>query len=257
MEKFSYGLEFYKNNIYKLEDTALFKRKVREAEKIEKVLFNIIPNIEVVRKYILRSYCFNKKITFKDRVNFIKGLILADSVINYNDIFEFGEHLENQVNAYSNETNWKELGYVIDLNNTNIVNDSFDKNNYIETFTSDEFNIDSFYDYLSEEKVESDNEIITEEDIDEDTIKETVDFDELNFRNISITSKEKLDLFIQNKNNIINEIIRRKEIPIQEEKMVKKGMNVWLNYALTFMKDLYNIRINTLTYQAKNASDYL
>lgn len=50
MEKFSYGLEFYKNNIYKLEDTNLFKRKVKEAEKIEKVLFNTLSNIELVRK---------------------------------------------------------------------------------------------------------------------------------------------------------------------------------------------------------------
>lgn len=256
MEKFSYGLEFYKNNIYKLEDTNLFKRKVKEAEKIEKVLFNIIPNIEIVRKYVFRSYCFDKKIAFKDRVNFIKGLILADSVIDYNDIFEFGEHLENQVNAYSNETNWKELGYVINLNNPDIVNDFFDKNNYIETFTSDEFDIDRYNDYLNE-KIKLNNEVITEEDIDEDTIKETVDFDELNARTISVTSKEKLDFFIQNKNNIINEIIRRKEIPVQEEKMVKKGMNAWLTYALTSMEDLYNIRINTLTYKVKNASDYL
>lgn len=74
MEKFSYGLEFYKNNIYKLEDTNLFKRKVKEAEKIEKVLFNTIPNIELVRKYVLRSYYFDKKITFEDRIDFINDL---------------------------------------------------------------------------------------------------------------------------------------------------------------------------------------
>lgn len=256
MEKFSYGLEFYKNNIYKLEDTALFKRKVKEAEKIEKVLFNTIPNLELVRKYIFRSYCFDKKITFTNRVNFIKGLILADSVIDYNDIFEFGEHLENQTGAYSNQTNWKELGYFIDLDNLDILNNSFDENNYIETFSSDEFDIDRFNDYLNAE-TESDNEIITKEDYNEDTIKETYDFDELNSKNISLPSKEKLDLFIQNKNNIINEIIRRKEIPVQDQQMVKKGMNAWLTYALTSMEDLYNIRINTLTYQAKNASDYL
>ena len=63
MEKFSYGLEFYKNKIYKLEDTDLFKSKIKEAEKIEKVLFNTLSNIELVRKYVLRSYYFDKKIT--------------------------------------------------------------------------------------------------------------------------------------------------------------------------------------------------
>ena len=81
MEKFSYGLEFYKNNIYKLEDTNLFKRKVKEAEKIEKVLFNTIPNIELVRKYVLRSYYFHKikKIHIQKMINdkkLIKPLIL-------------------------------------------------------------------------------------------------------------------------------------------------------------------------------------
>ena len=93
MEKFSYGLEFYKNNIYKLEDTNLFKRKVKEAEKIEKVLFNTLSNIELVRKYVLRSYYFDKKITFEDRIDFIKGLILADNVISYKDAFEFCEEI--------------------------------------------------------------------------------------------------------------------------------------------------------------------
>lgn len=34
-------------------------------------------------------------------------------------------------------------------------------------------------------------------------------------------------------------------------------MNKWLDYVLTTMNDLYNIRINTLTYQVKNTSDYL
>ena len=65
MEKFSYGLEFYKNKIYKLEDTDLFKSKIKEAEKIEKVLFNTLSNIELVRKYVLRSYYFDKKSLLK------------------------------------------------------------------------------------------------------------------------------------------------------------------------------------------------
>ena len=54
MEKFSYALEFYNRSLYSLDDTNLFKRKIKEAEKIERVLFDIIPNIDLVRKYILR-----------------------------------------------------------------------------------------------------------------------------------------------------------------------------------------------------------
>ena len=39
--------------------------------------------------------------------------------------------------------------------------------------------------------------------------------------------------------------------------MVREGMNKWLDYVLTTMNDLYNIRVTTLTYKSKNASDYL
>ncbi len=115
MEKFSYGLEFYKNNIYKLEDTNLFKRKVKEAEKIEKVLFNTLSNIELVRKYVLRSYYFDKKITFEDRIDFIKGLILADNVISYKDAFEFCEEIQDQMKVYKYDTVWKRNGYFMDF----------------------------------------------------------------------------------------------------------------------------------------------
>lgn len=258
MEKFSYGLEFYKNNIYKLEDTNLFKRKVKEAEKIEKVLFNTIPNIELVRKFVLRSYYFNKKITFKNRIDFIKGLILADNVISYADVFEFSDHLENQVSVYPNETDWKNLGYVIDMTNPELLNE---ENTFklIETFSSDEFNIDDFYDYYQDSESETSDEIITEkeENDDEEIYKDTISFDELDSNRISVSSKQKLDLFIQNKNNIINEIIKRKNILPENQKMVREGMNKWLDYVLTAMNDLYNIRVTTLTYKSKNASDYL
>lgn len=257
MEKFSYGLEFYKNNIYKLEDTDLFKRKVKEAEKIERVLFNTIPNIELVRKYVLRSYSFDKKITFKDRIDFIKGLILADNVISYTDVFEFSDHLENQVDAYPNETDWKNLGYVIDMTNLELLSEE-NTFNLIETFSSDEFNVDDFYDYYQDSESETTDEIITEkEENDEEVYKDTISFDELDSNRISVSSKQKLDLFIQNKDNIINEIIKRKNISSESQKMVRKGMNKWLDYVLTTMNDLYNIRVSTLTYKAKNASDYL
>ena len=93
IEKFSYALEFYNRSLYSLDDTNLFKRKIKEAEKIERVLFDIIPNIDLVRKYILRSYKFDKRITFTNRLDFIKGLILADSIVSYDDVLKFSDHI--------------------------------------------------------------------------------------------------------------------------------------------------------------------
>ena len=45
MKRFSYDLEFYKNNLFDLDNIKLFKRKVKEAKEIESFFWNIIPNI--------------------------------------------------------------------------------------------------------------------------------------------------------------------------------------------------------------------
>lgn len=162
------------------------------------------------------------------------------------------------MSVYPNETDWKNLGYVIDMTNPELLNE---ENTFklIETFSSDEFNIDDFYDYYQDSESEMSDEIITEkeENDDEEIYKDTISFDELDSNRISVSSKQKLDLFIQNKNNIINEIIKRKNILPENQKMVREGMNKWLDYVLTAMNDLYNIRVTTLTYKSKNASDYL
>ena len=125
MEKFSYALEFYNRSLYSLDDTNLFKRKIKEAEKIERVLFDIIPNIDLVRKYILRSYKFDKRITFTNRLDFIKGLILADSIVSYDDVLKFSDHIENQLKFGIRETLWKEKGLAIDPTNKDILDGKF------------------------------------------------------------------------------------------------------------------------------------
>lgn len=162
------------------------------------------------------------------------------------------------MSVYPNETDWKNLGYVIDMTNPELLNE---ENTFklIETFSSNEFNIDDFYDYYQDSESETSDEIITEkeENDDEEIYKDIISFDELDSNRISVSSKQKLDLFIQNKNNIINEIIKRKNILPENQKMVREGMNKWLDYVLTTMNDLYNIRVTTLTYKSKNASDYL
>ena len=112
MERFSYALEFYNNKFYDLNNVNLFKRKVNEAERIEEFFSSIIPNIDCVRMYILRSYRFNKKYNFKNRINYIKGLIFADNVIDFNDIIEFerlynGENLKRIPIQYKDYAVWE------------------------------------------------------------------------------------------------------------------------------------------------------
>ena len=73
MEKFSYGLEFYKNNIYKLEDTNLFKRKVKEAEKILDELREKVDN---------SKYHFGIK-TYKDFTGEVNEDVLHNDFVVY------------------------------------------------------------------------------------------------------------------------------------------------------------------------------
>ena len=250
MEKFSYGLEFYKNKIYKLEDTDLFKSKIKEAEKLEKVLFTTIPNIELVRKYVLRSYYFDKKITFEDRIDFIKGLILADNVISYKDVFEFCEEIQDQMKVYKYDTVWKQNGYFMDSSKIYLPSEEDDYIDVSEIYSVEEID-GSFYDKIPD-------------------LKNVFDIGWIECASCIGVSKEgktaevvssgffqKLNKFIENKDYIINEIINHKNIPKDRQEMVRKGMDKWLDYVFGIMKDSYDIRVATLTYKAKNASDYL
>lgn len=264
MEKFSYALEFYNRSLYSLDDTNLFKRKIKEAEKIERVLFDIIPNIDLVRKYILRSYKFDKRITFTNRLDFIKGLILADSIVSYDDVLKFSDHIENQLKFGIRETLWKEKGLAIDPTNKDILDGKFcDDVKIIEIYgsslnlnnksnkESDDYEDESYENnYSKSENCEDENY-----DYYKDSIYYSYYVDDKKM--INITSSQKLDIFKRNKDNIVNEIIKRKNIPEKSQKMVKRGMNKWLGYVLSAMEDLYNMRCATLTYKAKNASDYL
>ena len=250
MEKFSYGLEFYKNKIYKLEDTDLFKIKIKEAEKIEKVLFNTLSNIELVRKYVLRSYYFDKKITFEDRIDFIKGLILADNVISYKDAFEFCEEIQDQMKVYKYDTVWKRNGYFMDSSKIYLPSEEADYIDISEIYSVDEID-SSIFDKVPELKSVYDMGWIGCDSC--IGISGEGKTDEVN----SSGFFQKLNKFIENKDYIINEIINHKNIPKDRQKMVRKGMDKWLDYVLSIMKDSYDIRVATLTYKAKNASDYL
>ena len=227
MEKFSYALEFYNRSLYSLDDTNLFKRKIKEAEKIERVLFDIIPNIDLVRKYILRSYKFDKRITFTNRLDFIKGLILADSIVSYDDVLKFSDHIENQLKFGIRETLWKEKGLAIDPTNKDILDGKFcDDVKIIEIYgsslnlndksnkESDDYEDEGYEDnYSKSENCEDENY-----DYYKDSIYYSYYVDDKKM--INITSSQKLDIFKRNKDNIVNEIIKRKNInshmPAQE-----------------------------------------
>ena len=255
MERFSYDLEFYKNNLFDLDNIKLFKRKVKEAKEIESFFWKIIPNIEYIRKYILRSYYMNKSYGKITRIRYIKGLILADSIIDFDDIREFSSIVSENIFIEDKITLWRNKEYVKDSLDEQILNDKYQDTslNVIESIN----NVDPLYidDYIDEE---------IEDDIGTTLLKITSDNSEYTGENeilsenyVPMSLEQKIYEFKKNKSKIINDIIKIKNISKEEEKIVKKGMRDWLNFAIDSLETIYKLKINSLTLNDKNLYKYL
>lgn len=263
MDKFSYGIEFYKNELFDLENVNLFKRKVKEATEIEKFFSNIILNKDAIRMYILRSYKMNKTFGKINRIKYIKGLIYADNIIDFNDIKEFANLLENKVFLQSKNSVWRNKGYIEDSSNNDFLEGEFDncKLNVIELF-------DSYYDYYNSYDMNDTNfsEFDSDDDNEEKAISQMLDssnedyndeFEDMSENLIPISVIEKINIFKENKEKIINDIIIKKHIDNEDKKIVRKGIEDWFNFSIESIQDLYSIRINSLILKDENLSNYL
>lgn len=260
MERFSYALEFYNNKFYDLNNVNLFKRKVNEAERIEEFFSSIIPNIDCVRMYILRSYRFNKKYNFKNRINYIKGLIFADNVIDFNDIIEFESLLEDKILIEEKKSVWKNKGFIEDTLNEDFLEGEFENNDLdlIELFSSYVPSFSNEEDINKEELEENEKmdptilQMLCDNDDDYDD-----EFEDASSDFVPIGACEKINQFIENKDKIINEIIERKSIDVKSEKMVRKGIKDWLDFSINSIQNLYNLKIKSLKLKDENISKYL
>lgn len=259
MEKFSYALEFYNNKFYDLNNVNLFKRKVNEAERIEEFFSSIIPNIDCVRMYILRSYRFNKKYNFKNRINYIKGLIFADNVIDFDDITEFEKAMDDKIYIEAKKSVWKNKGYVEDALCEDFLEGEFEDNalNLIELFGSyvPSFSDDDITSVNFEKDDEEMNPTILQMLCNNDDYDD--EFEDVSSDFVPMSACEKINQFIENKDKIINDIIERKSIDVKNEKMVRKGIEDWLDFSINSIQDLYNLKIKSLKLKDENISKYL
>ena len=175
---------------------------------------------------------------------------MEDNIISYTDVFEFCEEIQDLMKVYKYDTVWKQNGYFMDSSEIYL---PFEETDYIdvsEIYSVDEID-GSIFDKAPELKniydmgwIGCDSCIGISGEGKKDEVNSSGFF-------------QKLNKFIENKDYIINEIINNKNIPKDRQEMVRKGMDKWLDYVLSIMKDSYDIRVATLTYKAKNASDYL
>lgn len=154
MEKFSYAYEFYKENIYELDDIKFYENKVKEAEKVEEYYSKILPNISIIRPYIIMSYKLEKVIGYKNRVRYVRGLIYASDYIDFND----AANITSDINMFYEKgliipkfkktSIWNVMEYVESSNYTKILSGNIDElikleEDYDEELSDEELEIEN------------------------------------------------------------------------------------------------------------------
>ena len=269
MVKFNYGLYFYKENIYSLNNPKLFGIRVTEAEEIDEYFSQIMPNIDHVRPYILLSYRMNKNIRDLDRINYIIGLIYANNYIDMNDVEQLPQQFEAYDSYYGLETSlfktsiWNESGFRKDTNDL--------KNNlHILSRKETDENISKYIENHQDIKFtgliknsglnklnDTTTSVYDEEDEEEKEVEEEMYNNEL----FEISIEAKIDIYKNHAKKYIKDCIKsgikNKTIYEEDVKMVKAGMNAWFRYVFDIMDDLVEIRNKTFELRNENICDFL
>lgn len=269
MGKFSYTLELYKNNIFGIDNESDQKKLLnaaKDAEKIEKYFSNV-PNVDLLRENIILSYKFDKYIDYKDRINFIRGLVYGRRYIDISDIYDFLDSINEEPVRYES-TIFHEKGdstYMSDF-----FMDAFyeDMNTTYEVYREEQLRKlsekddnkprKSFY-TLTDTMSNEDEDDYDDEENAKNAVKEMEE--ELNIGLINLTPREKLEAFKDNFENYITEIIERKNITKEEENRGRQfiiiGMRKWVEYAFSIMDDLIEIGDNKRKLLSRDLSQFI
>ena len=249
MEKFSYALEFYYRKIFDLKNVDLFSKKVNEATKVENYFSKKILNLEYLREYIIKSYLFEPELEEVDRINYIKGLIYASDIIDYEDALKFFNDLNKNLYVTKKMTLLEQMNYMEDTSNDDFLHGIYNsaRSKYIEIHCD----IPRFDNEDECYETDQDFNIVSCD------YENTMDFEELpeNFEPVSMSHQ--LFEFKNNVPKIIDEIIKRNHINKNDSGMVRLGAERWLTFYLSFMEHGYNSKIKSLEYENENLSDYL
>lgn len=268
MEKFSYTLELYKSKIFNIdtdEECEKLKKASQDAEKIESYFSNV-PNKEILRENIILSFWFNKHMDYKDRINYIRGLVYSRRYIDYKDVFLLLDAIEQDI-PVRETTIFEEKG------NTTFMEQDF----FLEAFYEDIRS--NFENYVEEQKRKNDDENIetgkryimidNEDDIgmdDEEVrheIQNTVESLEEELANgmIDLTPKEKVEQFEDNFERYIDIMLKRKnvteDINNRGREYIVIGMRDWFYYIIGIMKDMIEIDKNQKKILSKDLSQFI
>ena len=273
MEKFSYALEFYRENLYSLDNVNFFEKKVKEAEKIENYFSKLIPNIEYIRPYILMSYRFEKILGYENRIRYIRGLVYASDYIDFYDAYNIPKDLDYFTEIglcnldltkqslwgytsyiYSSNTDEALLDIISPLDNKENEEDVDDMSiipneDNVHELKKEEF--DGLTKLINEVMNSSDNV----DDIKDETKEDDEEVDEY------ITIEEKLSRFKKNSEIYIEKILEKKlkEKVIKKEDipMIKRGMKRWFKKVFYIIERVIEFDDKEYEYKDKNIVRFL
>lgn len=266
MEKYSYTLELYKSKVFNIdtkEDCNALKKASEDAEKIE-LYFNDVPNKDILRENIILSFWFNKHMDYKDRINYIRGLVYSRRYIDYKDVFSLLDEIEQNI-PVRETTIFEEKGFSTFM----------DQDFFLEAFYEDIRS--NFENYVEEQRRNQEDEknnkgyivIDSEDDIDmedEETreeIKNAVEALEEELANgmIDLTPKEKVEQFKDNFERYIDIMLKRKNVTDDVNNRGRNyiiiGMRDWFYYIIGIMEDMIEIDENNKKILSKDLSQFI
>ena len=272
MEEFNYAKYFNDHNIFDItskDELYKMKRALEDCKKIEKYFFTVLPNINAIKNIIAFSFKLNRTLRYRNRIEYIRGIIYSQDYIDFNDVIKFS----NLVTDY---------GYVVDL--PTIFNEKCDTEYADIDFFEDLMIIDnlngkSAYDALSYMEFEDENEEDDEPEDEDDKqidgivtmlkninnsigekeeVKRDVPFDK---RMIQITPEKKIENFKKNFRKYINIVFESKEINKEQDKReytyVVLGMKDWFKFVIDIIETIYNISKEEKRTLRKKLSDFV
>lgn len=272
MEKFSYTLELYKSKIFNIDtdkDCKELKKATEDAEKIE-LYFNDVINKDLLRKNIILSFWFKKNMDYKDRINYIRGIVYSRRYIDYNDVYSLLDELEKEI-PVPETTVFEEKGDYTYLNQDFFLDAFYEdiRTNY-ESYiayqqslkdvqNSSNVRMTLIYDKEDEENDDFDDEELTDEEARIKMVEELEE--ELKEGIINLTQKEKIELFEDNFENYINIMLKRKNVTTdinnRGRQYIVIGMRDWFYYIIGMMKDIVEIDENQKKILSNDLSKFI
>lgn len=249
---YNYGSFFYRNGIYNidsLEDRKNMKKAVNDARKIEEYFSKLIPNKTAIIQVILFSFILNKDLNYKDRINYIRGIIYCKKYIDIEDVIRFA----NNISSYSEPEEEKSIFFNKGYSESKFgfFYDAFDQNLYEYKDLANQIKKETF-DIINNRKItDSKNNVSVEfiysdeDDENMDEYNSEIDIEDYDSIYYNISEKEKLDNFKNNFQEFINIMLDKKNISKRKNNRdrvyIIKGMEDWFNYIISILDEIYEV----------------